>query len=76
MIYLEDNYRTSASTDKAIDSTIDSSLYSQSSRKKVERKGDALSKPCKSVITSLWKTQINTNIRQGKIPDVKENVSG
>src|SRR4029434_10204626 len=34
-------------------STIDSSLYSQSSRKKVERKGNTLSKPCKGVITSL-----------------------
>src|SRR4029434_9602218 len=34
-------------------STNDSSLYSQSSRKKVERKGDTLSKTCKGVITSL-----------------------
>ena len=34
-------------------STNDSSLYSQSSRKKVERKGDALSKTCKGVITSM-----------------------
>ena len=28
-------------------------LYSQSSRKKVEREGDTLSKTCKDVITSL-----------------------
>src|SRR4029434_9995071 len=34
-------------------STNDSSLYSQSSRMKVERKGDTLSKTCKDVITSL-----------------------
>src|SRR4029434_4435761 len=50
-------------------STNDSSLYSQSSRKKVERKGHTLSKTCKDVITSLFKTQRNTNIRRGKIPD-------
>ena len=34
-------------------STNDSSLYSQSSRKKVECKPDTLSKTCKDVITSL-----------------------
>src|SRR4029434_9774839 len=34
-------------------STNDIFLYSQSSRKKVERKGDTLSKTCKGVITSL-----------------------
>src|SRR4029434_7288 len=50
-------------------STNDSSLYSLSSRKKVERKGHTLSKTCKDVITSLFKTQRNTNIRRGKIPD-------
>src|SRR4029434_6919609 len=50
-------------------STNDSSLYSQSSRKKVERKGDILSKACKEVITSEVKDR-NTNIRRGKIPDV------
>src|SRR4029434_892950 len=51
-------------------STNDSSLYSQSSRMKVERKGDTLSKTCKDVITSLRKTQRNTNIRRGKIPEI------
>src|SRR4029434_6639009 len=50
-------------------STNDSSRYSQSSRKKVECKGNTLSKPCKGVITSLCKTQINTDIRQRNIPD-------
>src|SRR4029434_3943388 len=49
--------------------TNDSPLYSQSSRKKVERKGDTLSKTCKDVITSLFKTQRNTKIRRGKILD-------
>src|SRR4029434_6773375 len=34
-------------------STTDSSLYSQSSCKKVERKGDTLSKTCKGLITTL-----------------------
>jgi len=51
-------------------STNDCSLYSQSSRKNVERKGDTISKTCKGVITSLWKTQRNTNIRRSKIPEV------
>src|SRR4029434_2154319 len=41
-------------------STNDSSLYSQSSRKKVERKGDTLSNTCKAVKTSLCRTQRNT----------------
>src|SRR4029434_9635592 len=50
-------------------STNDSSLYSESSRKKVERKGHTLSKTCKDVITSLFKTQRNTKIRRGKILD-------
>src|SRR4029434_4341331 len=35
-------------------STNDSSLYSQSSRKKVERKGDTLSKTCKDAINNSF----------------------
>src|SRR4029434_11297094 len=41
-------------------STNDSSLYSQSLRNKVERKGGTLSKTCKGVKTSLCRTQRNT----------------
>ena len=40
------------------------------SRSSIIQPGDTLSKTCKGVITSLWKTQRNTNIRRGKIPDV------
>ena len=47
--YLEDNYRASGNTEW---STNESSIYSQSSRKKVERKGDTFSKTCNSLITS------------------------
>src|SRR4029434_2858219 len=57
-------------------STNDSSLYSQSSCKKVERKGNTLSKPCKGVITSLLKTQRNTNIRRGKTADASGLTAG
>src|SRR4029434_5160693 len=54
--YLEDNYHTSGNTGEGGRQMTDS-LYSQSSRKKVERKGHTLSKTCKGVITSLLKTQ-------------------
>src|SRR4029434_10749515 len=49
--------------------TNDSSLYSQGFRKNMEPKGDTPSKTCKGVNSSLAKTQGNTNIRRGKIPD-------
>ena len=44
-------------------------LSSQTSRKKVKRKGKTLSKTFNSVMTSLRKTQRNTNIQRGKILD-------
>ena len=45
------------------------SCVARRSRSSIIQPGDTLSKTCKGVITSLWKTQRNTNIRRGKIPD-------
>ena len=67
--------------------TNDSSLYSQSSRKKVERKGDTLSKTCKGVIVCERprETQISNEAKSRTIleslPDAffrsqKEDMSG